>query len=297
MCILYTFRVDQSADELRYLKSMYQAQYALLKASRNELHNITSKDIQYTLKKINSSLENLGATVKNAIDKMMQYQIECFTQVNASACEIITSGQTAFRFIVDKIAEHYEQAAYLQAILNSRNESIIVIGDKLDEMAREMDALDSRIETAERERIDKDTEVVANINFDVKTCPTAWGKTLFTYESDHTVLDAVTCSGKVAVDVGNNTMVPYCLDEKIPVNTSERLLWNLASCSVDLQTKSFHRYKDFIMLMNTAPSKVSAALTKVNIKRAWFDEAIFRDWEHFTLVSTYSRSYILVINF
>jgi hypothetical protein len=264
---------------------MYQAQHALLKASRNELHNITSKDIQYTLKKINASLENLGATVKNAIDKMMQYQIECFTQVNASACEIITSGETAFKFIVDKIAEHYEQAAYLQAILNSRNESIIVIGDKMDEITRDIDALNSRIEIAERERIDKDTEVVANTNFDVKSCPTAWGKTLFTYESDHTVLDTVTCSGKVALDVGNNTMVPYCLDEKVPVNTSERLLWNLASCSVDLQTKAFHRYKDFIILMNTSPSKVSAALTKVKIKRAWFDEAIFRDWEHFTLVS------------
>ena len=283
--IIYTFRVDQSADELRYLRSMYQAQYALLNASQNELHNITSKDIQYTLEKINSSLENLGKTVKNAIDKLMQYQIECFTQVNASACEIITSGETAFKFVLDKIAEHYEQAAYLQAILGSRNESIIVIGEKLDDVTREIDVLNSKIETAERERIEKDAEVVANKNFDVKSCPTAWGRTLFTYESDHTVLDAVTCSGKVAVDVGNNTMVPYCLDERIPVNTSERLLWNLASCSVDLQTKAFHRYSDFITLMNTAPSKISASLTKVNVKRAWFDEAIFRDWEHFTVVS------------
>ena len=283
--VIYTFRVDQSADELRYLRSMYQAQYALLNASRNELHNITSKDILYTLEKINSSLENLGVTVKNAIDKLMQYQIECFTQVNATACEIITGGQTAFKFIIDKIAEHFEQAAYLQAILDSKNESIIVMGNKLDEITREIDILNSKIETAERERIDKDADVMANTNFDVNSCPTAWGRTLFTYESDHTVLDPVTCSGKVAVDVGNNTMVPYCLDERIPVNTSERLLWNLASCSVDLQTKAFHRYKDFIMLMNTAPSKVSASLTKVNIKRAWFDEAIFRDWEHFTVVS------------
>ena len=264
---------------------MYQAQHALLNASRNELHNITSKDIQYTLDKINSSLENLGKTVKNAIDKLMQYQIECFTQVNASACEIITSGENAFKFVLDKIAEHYEQAAYLQAILNSRNESIIVIGEKLDEIRRQIDILNSKIETAEKRRIDKDAEVTANANFDVKSCPTAWGKTLFTYKSDHTVLDDVTCSGKVAVDVGNNTMVPYCLDERIPVNTSKRLLWNLASCSVDLQTKAFHRYNDFIALMNTAASKVSASLTKVNIKRGWFDEAIFRDWEHFTLVS------------
>ena len=97
--VIYTFRVDQSADELRYLRSMYQAQYALLNASRNELHNITSKDILYTLKKINSSLEDLGITVKNAINKLMQYQIECFTQVNVTACEIITGGQTAFKLV------------------------------------------------------------------------------------------------------------------------------------------------------------------------------------------------------
>ena len=280
--------MDQSADELRYLRSMYKAQYALLNASRNELHNITSKDIQYTLEKINSSLENLSKTVKNAIDKLMQYQIECFTQVNASACKIITSGETVFKFVLDKIAEHYEQASYLQAVLDSRNESIIVIGEKLDKITGQMDFLDAKIQTAERERIDKDADVAANINFDAKSCPTAWGRTLFTYESDHTALDAVTCSGKVAVNVGNNTMVPYCLDERIPVNTSRRLLWNLASCSVDLQTKSFHRYKAFITLMNTASSKISASLTKVDVKRAWFDEAIFRDWEHFTVVSIHT---------
>ena len=87
-------------------------------------------------------------------------------------------------------------------------------------------------------------------------------------------------------------MVPYYLDERISVNTSERLLWNLTSCSVDLQTKAFHRYKDFVMLMNTALPKVSASLTKVNIKRAWFDVVIFRDCEHFTVVS---MSYIIIL--
>lgn len=278
------FRVEQSADELRYLKSLFQAQQALLSASRKELHNITSKDIIYTLEKINASLVNLGKTVKNAVDKMTQFQIECFTRVNASACDIITSGQNAFKFILERIAEHYEQAAYLEAILNSRNESIIVIGQKLDEISRQISILDSRIEEANREVIDKDADVAANDNFEVKSCPTTWGKMLFTYETESTVLDEITCSGKVSVDVGNQT-VPYCFDERIPVNTTKRLLWNLASCSVDLQVKAFDTYRDFVALMNTATSKISASLTKVDIKRAWFDEAIFRDWEHFTFVS------------
>ena len=155
----------------------------------------------------------------------------------------------------------------------------------MNEIDGKMGTLDSDIENAERERIDKDADVASNENFDVKSCPTAWGKTLFTYESDSTVLDDVTCSGKTAVDIGNHTMVPYCLDERIPVNTSRRSLWNLCSCSVDHHTKGFGRYDSFVSLMNTAPSKISAALTKVDIKRAWFDEAIFKDWEHFSFVS------------
>ena len=282
---IFVHRVPQSADELRYLKSMLQAQYGLLNASRNELHNITSKDILYTLEKINSSLQNLSKTVNNAIDKMMQFQIECFTQVNASACGIITSGENAFKFILDRMAEHYEQADYLESVLKSRNESIIVLGEKLNDIARQITLLDSMIDKAERKKIEMDADVAAKENFETKSCPTAWGKTLYTYESEHTVLDDVTCSGKVAVDVGNNTMVPYCLDERIPVNTSKRSLWNLCSCSVDYHTKGFGRYDNFVSLMNTAPSKVSATLTKVDVKRAWFDEAIFEDWEHFSLVS------------
>ena len=278
-------RVEQSSDELRYLKSLLQAQYSLLNASLNELHNITSKDIVYTLEKINSSLLNLNTKVNNAIDKLMQFQIECFTQVNASACKIITTGENAFKFILDKMAEHYEQAEYLESVLNSRNQSIIVLGQKLDDIQGQINVLVSMIDKAERNRIERDADLTTRENFEAKSCPTAWGKTLYTYESDSTILDDVTCSGKVAVDIGNNTMVPYCLDERIPIDSSRRLLWNLVSCSVDYHAKGFGRYNDFVSLMNTAKSKISATLTKVDIRRMWFDEAIFRNWEYFSFVS------------
>ena len=257
----------------------------MLNVSRNELHSITSKDIVYTLDKINSSLLNLDRKVNVAIDKLMQFQIECFTQVNASACKIITTGENAFQFILDKMAEHYEQAEYLESVLKSRNLSIIVLGEKLTDIQRQISTLVSMIDKAERDNIEGNADLTARENFEAKSCPTAWGKTLYTYESDKTILDEVTCSGKVAVDVGNNTMVPYCLDERIPIDSSQRMLWNVVSCSVDHHAKGFGRYNDFVSLMNTAKSKISATLTKVDIKRMWFDEAIFRDWEHFSFVS------------
>jgi hypothetical protein len=257
----------------------------MLKASQNELHNITSKDIIYTLDKINSSLLNLDEKVNNAIDKLMQFQVECFTQVNASACKIISTGENAFKFILDKMAEHYEQAEYLDSVLKGRNLSIIVISEKLIDIQRQISALISMIDRADRDNIERNTDLTSRENFEVKSCPITWGKTLYTYESDNTILDDVTCSGKLTFDIGNNTMVPYCLDGRIPIDSTKRLLWNLVSCSVDHHAKGFGRYNDFLSLMNTAKSKISATLTKVDIQRTWFDEAIFRNWEYFSLVS------------
>lgn len=288
-------RIDQSADEFRYLKSMLQAQYALLNASRNELNNITSKDIQFTLEKINLSLQDLRKTVTNAIDKLTQFQIECFTQVNASACKIISKGENAFKFILDKIAEHYEQASYLESVLNSRNESVVVLGEKLVDIAGDAQALDSMIHRAEQKRIERDADISTKETFEAKACPSTWGKTLYSYNTEDTILDNVTCSGNVSLDIGNDTMVPYCLDERIPVRTSERPLWNLASCSVDYHAKGFGRYESFIALMNTVRSKISASLIKVDIKRGWFDEAIFRNWEHFSLVSSNTHDHLVSI--
>ena len=207
--------------------------------------------------------------------------------MNASACSVITNGETVFKFIIDKIAEHYEQAAYLESVLESRNETIIVLGQKLNDIASDIKVLDSRIGLAERRQIEDDMDISAGDNFEVKGCPTSYGKTLFTYETEDTVLDEIACSGKEAVDIGNDTLVPYCMDERIPINSSKRLLWNLASCSVDLKLKAFNSYNDFVTLMNNATAKISATLTKVDIKRTWFDEAIFKDWEHFTLVRCY----------
>ena len=130
LCI---YSVQESADELRYRKSLIQAEQALLNASREELNNITSEDIKYTLEQINKSVAELDTTIQNAVDKLLQFEIECFTRVNASACEVIVNGHTAFNRIVDKIAEHFEQASYLQSLLKSREESITIMDQKIAE--------------------------------------------------------------------------------------------------------------------------------------------------------------------
>ena len=140
---------------------IYQAQYVLLNASRNELHNITSKDILYTLKKINSSLEDLGITVKNAINKLMQYQIECFTQVNVTACEIISYRWT----------NCIQASLYSTRLLDISNRQLTCRPFSTakrehycDEITREIDVPNSKIETAQRESIDKDAKVMASMN-------------------------------------------------------------------------------------------------------------------------------------
>ena len=154
--------------------------------------------------KINFSLQDLRRSVTNAFDKLTQFQIECFTQVNTSACKIISKGENAFKFILDKIAEHYEQAGYLKSVLNSRNESIVVIGEKLVDIAGESQALDSMIHHAEQKCIDRDADTSTKETFEAKGCPSTWEKTLYSYNTEDTILDNVTCSGKVAVNIGND---------------------------------------------------------------------------------------------
>ena len=262
---------------------MFETEQALLNASRNELSNITSEDIKYTLELINSSIADLDTKVNNAVDKLLQYEIECFTSVNASACELIVNGHTAFKQILDKIAEHFEQASYLQSLLNRRNESLSVIDQKLQSTATQIKVLDSKIKTAELKQIQKDMDLSSNNNIETRSCPEE-GNIHFTFDTENTVLDSYLCNDDVAED-GKGENLPYCRDERVPVNVSQSMLWNVASCSVDNQLNAFGLHDNFIRLMNLAQAKITASLSKVDIHRPWFDETIFRDWEHFTLVS------------
>lgn len=282
-CVMYS--VQESADELRYRKSLLQAEQALLNASREELNNITSEDIKYTLELINKSVAELDITIENAVDKLLQFEIECFTRVNASACEVIVNGHTAFNRILDKIAEHFEQASYLQSLLKSRKESITIMNQKVQSTATQINMLDTKIKAAEMFEIEKDIDLSSNNNIETRTCPDK-GKIHFTFDTKDTILDASVCG-----DITENSQheegdgLSYCTDERVPVNISQSSLWSISSCSVDHQLHAFGIYDNFTRLMNSAPAKVTASLSKVDIHRSWFDENIFKDFEHFTVVS------------
>ena len=276
--------IAESADELHYRKSLLETEQALLTASRKELSNITSEDIKYTLDLINRSIADLDTKVNNAVDKLLQYEIECFTSVNASACEVIVDGHTAFKQILDKIAEHFEQANYLQSLLNRRNESLSVIDQKLLNTATQISALDAKIRTAELKQIEMDMDLSSNNNIETRSCPEK-GKIHFTFNTEDTTPYSYLCNGATEPDQdGQEENLPFCPDDRIPINVSQSTLWNLASCSVDNQLQAFGLYDNFTQLMNSAQVKITASLSKVDIHRPWFDETIFRDKEHFTLV-------------
>ena len=108
----------------------------------------------------------------------------------------------------------------------------------------------------------------------------------FTFDTQDMILDSSVCVDTAGSQHQEEGFLLYCHDERIPVNLSQAKLWNFVSCSVDHQLHAFGLYDNFTRLMNSAPAKVTASLLKVDTHRPWFDETTFRDWEHFTMVST-----------
>ena len=289
VCILvlpniYAYSIEESADEIRYRKSLLETEQALLNASREQLNDITSEDIKYTLEQISKSVADLDIKVQNAVDKLLQYEIECFTSVNISACDVIVNGQAAFERVLDKITEYFEQASYLQSLLKSREDSVIIVNKKLQNSAVQIEALDAKIQAAKLQQIEKDIDMASYNNIETKSCPSD-GKVLFTFDSSNVMIDSSACSDIVRSQQLEGEEHPYCADERVPVNISESILWSVASCSVDNQLHDFGLYSNFTRLMNSAPAKVTASLSKVDIHRPWFDDNIFKHWEHFTMVS------------
>ena len=56
-------------------------------------------------------MRKLCKQVQNAVDKMLQMEVECFAKVNLTACGDIINTHTAFRLLLDDVAERFEQAA------------------------------------------------------------------------------------------------------------------------------------------------------------------------------------------
>lgn len=257
---------------------MLLAKQALLVATRSELNNKTSEDIARTQTDIKRSQESIQQLIDNGVDKLLQMELECFTRVNLTVCGEIIDGHTAFRSLLEELAEHFMQSEYLTSILNRKNEVLKVIQDKLSEVVSEIKILDSQIAKREREETSEAIESSTSSSSESTSCPGV-GQIKFTFDS-HSINSDEYCQERAT-----DTDLIDCIDVEVPANATSRDLWNVNSCTVDSELRSFNVLDPFIKLMNSIPVKISASLLKVDVHRPWFDTSLFENADHFTMVS------------
>jgi len=264
----------ESSDELRYKLSLLQSKRALLTATDVELSSKTSADVNRTLNQISSSLLHIRQLIANGVDKLLQMEVECFTRVNLSVCNEIINGHAAFRFLLQELAGHFAQAEYLESILRGRPQVIKVIREKLLEVQSGIEILEAKInETTELEAGEiVDLSTSSDIP-EVTSCPGV-GQIKFTFDSTEVDSDC------------RDDIDDACFDIAVPINASSRHLWNVESCTIDSELKSYGMFESFVKLMNSVPFKVTASLMAVNVRRPWFDVSLFEDSDHFTMVGS-----------
>ena len=285
-------REPQSSSQLRYQQSLLKAQQALLNATKNDLANKTSEDVNRSLDKIKDIMENLRKRVKNAVDKLIQMEVECFAKVNLTVCGDIINTHTAFKLLLDDVAEHYEQAAYLESILNGRAEALSVLQRKLNEVAGSIKNLDKQISAADdgetSELIDLATGKQVN-HLASTTCMEA-GKIQFSFHTSLSEVDGSVCSN---IEPGSKNSSQYCSDVRIPLNATQTPLWSVHSCAIDDDLEAFDdKLSNFHADMNSIETEITASLQRVDIKRPWLDQNIFSDSDHYTMVSCECRKHI-----
>ncbi len=226
-----------------------------------------------TLRAIEQNVMDLKAMIKTATDKLLQMEVDCFTRINLTVCEDIIEGHAAFRYVLQEVAEHFAQAEYLQSILYGREDTIKIIQRKLSTLASDLRVIDNRINTAEDEERSDSIDAGISSFGDTTSCPGV-SQIKFSFDSRKN-LDGY-CPEETNTD--------NCIDIEVPVNATDKNLWDVHSCAVDNELKSSLLYEEFVNLMNISPFKITASLLKVNIERPWFDPSIFEDEEHYTMV-------------
>ncbi len=250
---------------------------ALLNATAAELNNITSQEINRRLEVLAEKKAQLMQLVQNGVDRLLQMEVECFTRVNLSMCGEILEGHAAFREILQEISEHFEHAEYLESILKGRVNTLPVLKQKISSVNQELETLTTKINNADKKEIADDIEASTSSNYEITSCP-ALGQVKFTF-------DAHLKEAEIKSKCSSHVM--ECADFRVPVNASMRSLWDVHSCAVDSELKSFNQYQNFTALMNSVPVKVSASLQKVEVKRSWLDSSIFKETNHYTMVSKF----------
>ena len=255
-------------------------QLALLNATNNELNSKTNEDVNNTLRAIEENLAELTTMIENGVDKLIQMEVDCFTRINLTVCGEIIDGHTAFRSLLQEIAEHFEKAEYLESILIGRNRSIEVIRQKLTTVTRELRIIENQITAADKKETEEAIDSSTSSNTDVMSCP-ALGQVRFIFDSRSINTNQNCQRGE------NSPAEDSCIDFEVPANATSKDLWNVHSCAVDSELKSLGLYNNFTKLMNSAPVKITASLLRVNVHRPWFDASIFEDTEHYKMASSY----------
>ena len=276
LIVLYAISLPESTDELQYRKSLLQAKKALLNATKNELSSQTNAEINQKRKKINESLSNISAMIQTGIDTLLQMEVECFAAVNLTICGEIENGHAAFRYLLEELAEHYAQAEYLDSILKKTPQVIEVLNEQLTVVNSAISNLDREIAVASKQEVTEAIDSSTSGSADITSCPGV-GQIRFMFDSQSYNVESY-CNGPI-----ENRM--NCTYVEVPLNVSSRNLWDVHSCSVDTELRTFGTYNDFKKLMNSIPLKVSASLLQVNVHRSWFDPSIFENSDHFTMVS------------
>ena len=255
-----------------------------MNATKNDLANKTNEDVNNSLDKIKSIMDKLRKRVKNAVDKLMQMEVDCFAKVNLTVCGEIINTHTAFKLLLDDVAEHYEQAAYLESILNGRSEVLSVLQKKLSEVANSIKNLDKQISTAEDQETSQIIDLTTGKQVDhlaSTTCMEA-GKIQYSFR---TVLAEVESACSTA-EAGSKNSNPYCTDVRIPLNATQSPLWSVHSCAIDEDLEAFDNLlSTFHAEMNSIEAEITASLQRVDIVRPWLDQNILLDSNHYTMVS------------
>ena len=272
------------------MKSLLLTQQTLLNATKNELSSKTSASVDKTLKEISGNLAELRTLIDGGVEKLLQMEVECFTRVNLTVCGDIIGGHMAFRSLLQDISEHHAQAEYLHSILTGRASTVAVLQEKLLQVSSELTAVNAMISDADTAETADSIDARTNEDTDIGSCPDE-GQVRFSFDS-RSVDTIEACMEEEDVEEeeeggsGASNKVE-CLDVEVPANSTINGMWNVHSCPIESELMSFGILQNFTQLMNSVPLKVSASLLKVEVHRPWFQEAIFEDSEHFTMVSGY----------
>lgn len=247
-------------------------QQALLNATKIELNSKTSVEVNKTLNDIKERISSLQNLIENGVQTLLKMEIDCFTKLNYTVCADIIEGHEAFRYILQDVAEHFAQEEYLQSLLNGRSSTLQVLQQKLLKVSSDIKVLSSQISKAEALDSAEVIDTTIKVGPGVANCP-GTGQIKFAFDSK-----------SVDEDCDDQNESINCVDVAIPDNSTSKNLWNVHSCSVDSELKSFNLFNNFTHLINSNQIKITASLLKVSVHRAWFDPSIF-DIGHYTMVS------------